>query len=206
MASIQEPIRFATFNASLNRNTEGQLISLVWADLEVEPTVPDVSKKTVVDIEFLGDATFETGFTFNETEVGGLSGITYDPFKNVFYSISDDRSQNDPARFYTLSIDVSDGDLQNNDVTFQDVTTLLDENGEPFPELSLDPEGIALTNKSTLFISSEGDASNLINPFVNQFSLEGQQFQELPVPEKFLPSSEGTWRRPLQQRRFVIWL
>lgn len=166
--------------------------SLVWADLEVEPTAPDVSKKTVADIEFLGDATFETGFTFNETEVGGLSGITYDPFKNVFYSISDDRSQNDPARFYTLSIDVSDGDLQDNDVTFQDVTTLLDENGEPFPELSLDPEGIALTNKSTLFISSEGDASNLTNPFVNQFSLEGRQFQELPVPEKFLPSSEGT--------------
>jgi myo-inositol-hexaphosphate 3-phosphohydrolase len=166
--------------------------SLVWADLDVEPTVPDVSKKTVADIEFLGDATFETGFTFNDTEVGGLSGITYDPFKNVFYSISDDRSQNDPARFYTLSIDVSDGDLQDNDVTFQDVTTLLDENGEPFPELSLDPEGIALTNKSTLFISSEGDVSNLTNPFVNQFSLQGRQFQELPVPEKFLPSSEGT--------------
>jgi len=27
MASIQEPIRFATFNASLNRNSEGQLIT-----------------------------------------------------------------------------------------------------------------------------------------------------------------------------------
>lgn len=165
---------------------------LVSADLAVEPTIPDVSRKTVGNVEFLGEAKLDTGFTFKDTEVGGLSGITYDPFKNVYYSISDDRSQNDPARFYTLSIDISDGNLQEGDVTFQDVTTLFNETGEPFPELSLHPEGIALTNKSTLFISSEGDASQVINPFVNQFSLQGQQFQELPVPEKYLPTAEGT--------------
>lgn len=180
------------FNPNLPSGFPSSDHRLVWADVAGEPTVPDVSRKTADDVEFLGEVRFDTGFTFNGTEVGGLSGITYDPFKNVYYSISDDRSENDPARFYTLSIDISDGNLQKGDVTFQDVTTLLDETGEPFPEQSLDPEGIALTNKGTLFISSEGDVSQLINPFVNQFSLQGQQFQELPVSDKFLPTADST--------------
>lgn len=155
-------------------------------------TTNDISEKTVVELEFLGQTKFSTGFTFDGTQVGGLSGITYDPLNNVYYSISDDRSQINPARFYTLSIDLSDGALQDGDVTFQDVTTLLDENGEPFPTLSLDPEGIAFTQKNTLFISSEGDTSNLINPFIDQFSLQGQELQELPVPENFLPTADST--------------
>lgn len=165
---------------------------LVWADVEGEPTVPDIDRQKVVDVNFLGEVIFDTGYIFNNTNVGGLSGITYDPVNNVYYSISDDRSQINPARFYTLSVDLSDGALSNGDITFQDVTTLTDENGNPFAPTSLDPEGIALTNNGTLFISSEGDVTQLINPFINQFSLQGQQFQELPVPEKFLPSADGT--------------
>jgi 3-phytase/alkaline phosphatase D len=180
------------FNPNLPGGFPSSDHRLVSADVAGEPTVPDVSRKTVGDLEFLGEVTFDTGLTFDGTEVGGLSGITYDPFKNVFYSISDDRSQIDPARFYTLSIDLRDGTLDEGDATFQDVTTLTDENGNPFAASSLDPEGIALTSKGTLFISSEGDANQLIDPFVNEFSLQGQQFQELPVPEKFLPTAEAT--------------
>lgn len=152
----------------------------------------DTSAKTVVNLEFLGQAQFNTGLTFEDTQVGGLSGITYDSSKKVYYSISDDRSQFDPARFYTLSINLSDGSLQDGDVIFQDVTTLLNEDGEPFPALSLDPEGIALTQNNTLFISSEGDVSQLVAPFVNQFSLQGQELQELPVPDNFLPTADAT--------------
>ncbi len=164
---------------------------LVWADVEGEPTVPDVDRQKVVDVNFLGEVIFDTGYIFNNTNVGGLSGITYDPANNVYYSISDDRSQINLARFYTLSVDLSDGALSNGDIKFQNVTTLTDENGNPFAPTSLDPEGI-VTNNGTLFISSEGDVNQLINPFVNQFSLQGQQFQELPVPEKFLPTADGT--------------
>ena len=32
----------------------------------------------ITDIEFLGVGTLPTGYTFQNTEVGGLSGITYD--------------------------------------------------------------------------------------------------------------------------------
>lgn len=138
-------------------------------------------------IDFLGQVSFPTDTQFKGTEVGGLSGITYDKSKNVYYSISDDRSNQAPARFYTLKLDLSGGSLKK--VNFLNVTTLLKADGKPFPALSLDPEGIALTKNGRLYISSEGDTDRLIKPFVNQFSLAGKQMQELPIPPKFLPTA-----------------
>ena len=147
-------------------------------------------RKHVKGVKFLGEVTFPTGLEVDGTEFGGISGLAYDADKGVYYGLSDDRSQRNPARFYNLSIDLSDGSLNDGDITFDGVTTLLDEDGNPFPEASLDPEGIALSKNGNLFISSEGDASQLINPFVNEFSLQGQQLSELPVPEKFLPTAD----------------
>ena len=46
---------------------------------------------------------------FQGTTVGGLSSITYDRRRNVFYTVSDDPSQFQPVRFYTVALDVSDG-------------------------------------------------------------------------------------------------
>ncbi len=157
--------------------------------LELQETL---NTAVVTGIDFIGEEIFETGFTFEGTEVGGLSGITYDANGNVYYSLSDDRSNVNDARFYELTIDLSDGSLDDGDVAFLNVTTLTDENGDPFPSGSVDPEGIALADDGTLFISSEGDTNNLIDPFVNNLGLDGQQLSELPIPEKFLPTEDGS--------------
>ncbi len=146
----------------------------------------------VTAINFLGEAVFGTGFQLGGTEVGGISGLVYDENNQVYYAISDDRSQNAPARFYNVTIDLSDGSLEDGDVEFVGERTLLDGSGNPFPEGGIDPEGIALTSAGTLFISSEGNANDLLDPFVNEFSLEGEQLNQLPVPEKFLPTEDGT--------------
>lgn len=181
-----------TFNPSLPGGFPSSDHRLVRVDVTSEAATPDFNRQTVSGVEFTGEVIFPTGFSFNGSPVGGLSGITYDRFNNVFYSISDDRSQFAPARFYTLNIDLSDGRLDNGDVTFQNVTTITDQNGNPFPELSLDPEGIALTDRGTIFISSEGErAARLTNPFVNEFSLQGRQFNELPIPTRFNPAGTG---------------
>lgn len=182
-----------TFDPSLPAGFPSSDHRLVRADIAVEPSTPDFNRQTVNGVEFIGEVTFPTGYTFEGTQVGGLSGIAYDRFNNVFYSISDDRSQFNPARFYTLSIDLSDGSLDKGDVKFKDMTTLSDENGNPFPEFSLDPEGIAFSDRGTLFISSEGErtTTRLINPFINEFSLQGKQFDELPMPDKFEPAGTG---------------
>ncbi|WP_353929650.1 esterase-like activity of phytase family protein [Okeanomitos corallinicola TIOX110] len=145
----------------------------------------------VTDIEFIGAASLPTGFDFKNTELGGLSGITYDAKNDVYYAISDDRGYKAPARFYTLKIDISQGKLTKNSITPLAVTTLLNENNQKFMPGKSDTEGIALTKNSTLFISSEGDIQKSINPFITEFALaSGKAINTLPIPNKFLPDSQ----------------
>ena len=90
------------------------LLSLGAASIQAK----DTDAQTVVGVENLGVVTFETGTIFEDTEVGGLSGITYDAARGGYYALSDDRSQTDPARYYTVDIDFADGSLDDGDVTF----------------------------------------------------------------------------------------
>ncbi|MEH2260069.1 phytase [Nostoc sp.] len=169
---------------------------LVFADVQTGATEPG---KTIPNIRFVGQTTFVTGFipagaagTVNGTPtlLGGLSGVTYDAVNNRYYAISDDRSQVAPARFYTFT-------ATDSGVNFTNVTTLKDTNGNFFATNSLDPEGIAFSNKGTVFISSEGEvnpgAGRVSNPFIKEFSLTtGQEVRSLFVPRKFLPVVEDT--------------
>ncbi len=146
----------------------------------------------IADIKFIGSTTLPKGFLFQRTEVGGLSGITYDTKNDLYYAISDDRSKKATARFYTLKINLNKSSLQDSDVTIVGVTPLINEAGKNFSNGSIDAEGITLTSKSTVFISSEGDANQLINPFIKEFSLSsGKELRTLPIPNKFLPDKSG---------------
>jgi len=179
-----ESIPCASINASLNRDPEEELISV---------NVSQPVRNKVSEIEFLGETSIPTGTEFAGTTIGGLSGLTYDPANEVYYAISDERgSEESNARFYTLNLDLSDGSLDEGDVNFTDVTTLLNSQGDPFAGGTIDPEGIAFSKDNTLYIASEGNANETIPPFVNEFSLSGQQLNELPVDDKFIPNAEGT--------------
>jgi hypothetical protein len=140
-------------------------------------------------LQFLGQAIVPTGTTYAGTTVGGLSSITYDASRGVFYSLSDDQSQFNPARFYTLRVDLSAGHLANGDVQFTGVTTLLAPGGQPYAPLSLDPEGLTLTKSGELVVTSEGIAARGIPPWVRRYSLGGTFLGDLPVPDAFLPTS-----------------
>ncbi len=140
-------------------------------------------------LEFLGQSIVPTGTTFAGTTIGGLSSITYDTAQGVFYALSDDQSVLDPARFYTLDIDLSDGHLDNGDVHFLGVTTLLAPDGNPYAPLSLDPEGLTLTKSQELIVTSEGITLNGIPPWVRRYALDGTFLGDLPVPDAFQPTS-----------------
>lgn len=144
---------------------------------------------SVASVDFLGIVTFETGYTFEGTEVGGLSSITYDARRDVYYTIADDPALIDPVRFYTMDVDLSDGQLDPGDVQFLDVTFLLDENGQPFAPGTVDPEGMVLSRAGQLYVSSEGitAATPPIDPFIYRYNLNGRQTKALPIPDKFLP-------------------
>jgi hypothetical protein len=134
-------------------------------------------------LEFVEQQTFPTATTFAGTQFGGLSGIQYDHRRKVWYALSDDQVN---VRFYTLRLDVKRGRLG---VEIAAVTFLRDAAGVPFAPFSLDPEGIALTDRGTLVITSEGFANRLIDPWVREFSLDGRQLAPFAVPAAFSPDA-----------------
>lgn len=153
------------------------------------PSAEATSSKTP-PLEYLGQATIATGTTFDGTVVGGLSGIDYDPATQTYYAISDDRSQLNPARFYTLKIDLADGTLDNGDVTFWSAVTLLDQNGQPFATAAVDPESIRYDPlRGSLFWTSEGDANALLPPFVREATLTGAFVRELDTSSIYFPTA-----------------
>ncbi len=148
-------------------------------------------QRTFLDLslDFLGEYKLPK-MKFKDTPVGGLSALTYDRQRGKFYALSDDRSSLAPARFYTLGLRVNNtdtGKIGLEKVEVEDVTFITDENGKPYPKGSIDPEGIALSPRKTVFISSEGVPSQGIAPFIREFDLKtGKQLRSLPIPEHYL--------------------
>lgn len=147
-----------------------------------------------LSLEFLGQYELPKQ-AFAGTPVSGLSGITYDRAKDRFYAISDDRAQSAPARFYTLKLvlDRTDENIPKlNTVEIESVTFLKNERGENYAPGTIDLEGIALSPRGTLFISSEGVTSQGIEPFIGEFDLKtGQWRQNLRIPRRYLPEDSA---------------
>ena len=149
--------------------------------------------QTVVDVEFLGEVIVPTGTLFDGTEIGGLSSITHDPGRGVYYVLSDDqgnRPTGDPVRYYTVAIDLSDGTLDDGDVEFQSFTQLFETKKTPFAAGGLDPEGFALAGEGFLFMSSEGNifANPIIDPFIRRYNHNGRVTATLPIPDQYIPN------------------
>ncbi|TAG97712.1 MAG: esterase-like activity of phytase family protein [Oscillatoriales cyanobacterium] len=153
-----------------------------------------------MSLEFLGDYQLPK-MSFEGTPVGGLSGITYDS-KGMneatsqayqFYALSDDPSENGEARFYSLRLDLKSGDTASvglKKVTVEGVTSLKKADGETFPWGSINPEGIALSPRNSVFVASEGVTHVGIPPLVGEFDLKtGNQRGTLPIPKRYIPDA-----------------
>ncbi|MBK8175876.1 MAG: esterase-like activity of phytase family protein [Rhodospirillales bacterium] len=193
-------IAYSSFSKSLmgsegmfwfNKTTSRVCKSLTLSAALVAATACVSTASAAPELEFIGEVDFPTGYAFKGTTVGGLSGIDYDRRHKVFYAISDDRSQINPARFYKLKIDLSDGMLDDGDVTFSDVTPMLDESGQPFAINTVDPESIRYDRaRNALFWTSEGDANALLPPFVREMKLDGTFVRELRTPQTYTPTAD----------------
>lgn len=137
---------------------------------------------------------------FEGTTVGGLSALAYDRPRDRLYVLSDDRGRFGPARFYTLAMTVKrSGPPKFDTVTLESFTPLFDAEGNPYPQGSIDPEGIALSPRDTLFIASEGDVRRGVPPFIGEFDREtGRAIAPLPLPERYLPDDPDQATRGVQ--------
>ncbi len=180
------------------RNRSFLLISVLLALLLALPiagtfALSDGEAKTVAGVEFLGEVVIPTGALFAGTEIGGLSSITYDPGRGVYHVLSDDqgnRPTGDPVRYYTVAVDLSDGTLDDGDVTFLDVKQMYEVRKTPFAPGGLDPEGFVLGREGFLFMSSEGNilADPIIDPFIRRYNRNGRVTASLPIPDKYIPN------------------
>lgn len=160
-------------------------------------------------LAFLGKVELAHGLLFADTTVGGLSGITYDAGRDQYYVISDDRSERNPARFYTMSIALSDGNLAR--VDLRGSTSLLNTDGKPFATRSAttvppDPEGIAFdAGRQRLYWSSEGERivkpdkpPVLLDPWVRIAGLDGAFRGQFTLPPELHMSTADAGPRKNQ--------
>lgn len=156
-------------------------------------SLPQVSAEDRIflplSLELLGEYRLPTT-TVEGTTVGGLSALNYDRQNNCFYALSDDRSRTAPARFYTLEIDLGKNSPQPHlDQVSVVAMTPLQQDGEPYAQETIDPEGIALSAHQSVFISSEGVTRQGVKPLIGEYALDSGAWQQgLKLPETFLPA------------------
>jgi hypothetical protein len=158
-------------------------------------------------LTYLGQSQIPFNATFDGTVIGGLSALSYDAGRQLYYVISDDRSQKNPARFYTVRLSLSDRGIDN--VTVTGTHPLLDPSGRPFPPLTLDtappavppdPEGIAFDpGRQRLYWSSEGERRTagpvLLDPWVRSAALDGAYLGQFALPANLAMSAQPTGPR-----------
>lgn len=155
----------------------------------------------ISSIKLLNVKTLPHHLTFQQTTVGGLSGIDYDPHTHQYYLISDDRSSLQPARYYTATIAVGPRGIDS--VMITSVTFLLQPNGKTYPgvkedpALTPDPEAIRYNPKTNQLIwTSEGERITnsekpvLTNPSLSIISLDGHWKKSFKLPAALTMSRE----------------
>ena len=165
---------------------------------------------SVPKLKFINAIEIPFNQEFQNTKIGGLSGIDYDKKQDLYYIICDERSQENLSRFYTTKIHIKNDTLRA--IDFKESNTLKNEAGSPFgnwlttPETSADPEDIRYNPKTNSLIwSSEGarvvtnDKTVLQNPSITFMDLKGNFKNQLKLPanleihkEKKGPRNNGT--------------
>jgi hypothetical protein len=154
------------------------------------------SKFQTPRLEFLSEYVIPFAFEFQNTKVGGLSGIDYDPAKDLYYLISDDRSGRFPARYYTVKIIIEKATIDT--VIFLQTTFLQTSPGHLYPGFAIepneapDPESIRYNPVNNTFAwTNEGERVVqpgkviLQDPSINIMDDKGTKIDSLPIPGQF---------------------
>ena len=149
---------------------------------------------SISTVKFIGQYTIPFDMSFKGTTVGGLSGIDYDKTKDIYYMICDDRSDRNPARFYTAKIEISEKGIDSFELI--DTKPLLTPEGNSYPNNKVDPfhtpdpEAMRYNpNRNQLVWSSEGERALrakdtiLVNPGVYFIGIDGSFSDSLSLPE-----------------------
>jgi hypothetical protein len=147
-------------------------------------------------ISFLSEYDLCYNQNFRNTIIGGLSGIDYDRKKKIYYIISDDRSEKNPARFYEAQIIINQNKIDT--VIFLDTKFLKTGPGNVYPDShhdpyhTPDPEAIRYNpNNNRLLWSSEGERivrqnkPVLEDPSITEINTDGSYIDTFILASQF---------------------
>ena len=164
------------------------LLSTVGVQAQATPIASPVASGTSL-VSIIATAELPKPLDIDGTLVGGLSGIDYNPTTGAWIALSDDRSDNAPARFYTVDLAYDADAIETLDVT--SAVTLLQEDGTPYPNADTggnipDPESIRFDPQGdTVWYTSEGSYEFDVDPFVAEATMDGAFVSRPSLPEIF---------------------
>ncbi len=141
-----------------------------------------------IKLSYLNDQMYVTGEKFQETEIGGLSGLSFDAKTNTLLAISDDRSKINPARFYEFQLNLVQNKIE---IKPKSVVLLKDKANQTFKKNTIDFEGITLINDQVV-ISSEGSINSdpIVEPEIFVFKRDGSFVKNIEVPSSITHKKE----------------
>lgn len=161
-------------------------------------------------LRLIGETTLPHRLNFKGTTVGGLSGLDYDAAQDLWVAISDDRSDLQPARFYTLRLAITAQALVAPELV--DTVPLKPIDGHPFPSRRQDPqtevpdpEAIRWRPQTrSLLWTSEGDVRRDGDPALFEMAADGRQLRRFSLPAHFKadPSGRNAERGPRDNLSF----
>lgn len=150
---------------------------------------PAAAQPVRTRLRLIGESRFAHRLQFQGTTVGGLSGIDYDPASGLYYLVSDDASNINPARFYTARIALDMNSLGQPELL--GVTPLRPSDDGTYAAAlrgvqAPDPEAIRWRPGSqTLLWTSEGHSLTGVAPELRESRLDGTLVREFTLPPMF---------------------
>ena len=157
---------------------------------------PRSKEITISSIKFLSEYILPLNTTFQNTVIGGLSGIDYDAKNDQYFLISDDPSQFSPARIYAANIAVKDAKIDS--VNMRNVLFISQKDGSQYPKYQYgknskaDGESVRYDpSRKTLIWSNEGERlyrptdTTIVQPALTLISLAGKYLDTIPLPPGF---------------------
>lgn len=175
------------------------LITLICAlGLGACAQLPTHRNDTVGSLRFIGEQRLPWRMQYQNTMVGGLSGIDYDAASDEWVMISDDRSEHNPARYYRAKLSYDQQAFKSVELT--GVVTLLQPEGTPYPSKAAYKPGVGMVpdletmrvdpRDGSIWYASEGDVRLSLDPFVRHATRDGRHLATLPLPPMFKVSKE----------------
>ena len=186
MTSIKRNLFFASL-----------LCTIVSCSTSKKTTTTSHTTTGITTVKFLGQYIIPYNLVYNNTTVGGLSGIDYDAADDKYFLICDDRSALNPARFYTAHISFTIKGIDT--VYLTGVQTLLQKNGNVYPNSKQDPyhtpdpEAIRFNPQTRQLIwTSEGERivknNNIVleNPAITSITENGKYIDSFSLPHNLI--------------------